>query len=83
MSKWEIIQVLRKSLFPKTSMELQELGITKPDTKLRALYSKHHNILDRIIVKGKKGRSGFAYVIKKGIAESILDSYEPYVFEMR
>ena len=83
MSKWEVIQVLRKSLFPKTSMELQELGITKPDTKLRALYSKPNSILDRIVKKGKKRRSCFAYIIKKGIKKSTLDSYEPYVFEMR
>ena len=83
MSKWEVIQALRKSLFPITAMELKELGITKPDTKLRSLYGKPNSILDRIVIKGKKGRSCFAYIIKTGIKESILDTFEPYVFEMR
>jgi len=80
MSKWEVIQALRKSLFPKTAAELESLGITKAGNKLGSLWEKPCSILERIVVKGEKGRECYAYYIKKGIKKRVLDAYKPYSF---
>ena len=80
MSKWEVIETLRKSSFPRTAMDLEKLGIVKSGQKLRDLCLKH-KILDRIIIKSRKGKTCFAYLIKKGISPETLETYEPYIIK--